>query len=588
MTAASSLRSCIVSLSIIIPATASLYAQQNESTLSDASTNGEIDVVRQLLEAGTDPNTTRTDGWTPLMLAAMNGNVEIVDLLLEYGADPNRGETEYGTAMATAAMTPVVEEKVSLVILQKLLDGGASIDSKNGVGMTPLFYAAREGKTEIVKMLVKKGADVNHMDVRNWTPLFMAIISEKAEIVDYLLQEGANPHGINWETRRTLLHQATNQGVLATVQLLLDAGVDPDGEFGGEYPPSPLMQTAAENFQPVAELLLENGANPNYSDHGYLSDDEIPRTVLDWTRFHNNRTLEKATLKAGGITHEELVERYQALRQAVEKGDHKTFEKIVEGGIDPRMPIPGDEDRVSLFELAAAQGQTKILEIILDYRKPLDSWQIFDAWQIADTGNIPAVRELLLEKRADDLAWLAIENGMDELLVQILKDTKSPLEYKGHEGMSLLHLAAELGATPTVEILLKAGMSPHLTDRWDETPLYKAVRIESLEIMGMLLKSGSKVNHRNHNGLAPLHAAARAGSEDAIRVLVEQGADINARDDYQWTPLHSAVWLGYDMTVQTLLDEGADRTLVNDMGETAEDIAWQRGETAIVDILRGK
>ena len=590
MTAVFSLRLfCIASLFItFIPATASLMAQSDESTLLEASRNGETGTVRELLEAGTDPNATRDDGWTPLMLAAMNGNEEIIDLLLSHKADPNKGETEYGTAVATAAVTPVVEEKVSLQILRKLLDGGADVDSQNGVGMTPLFYAAREGKPEVVKMLVKSGANINHQDVRNWTPLFMAIISEDAEIVSYLLREGANPHTKNWETRRTLLHHAVNQGVLETVRLLLEAGVDPDGDFGGEYPPSPLMQSAAENYQPIVELLLEYGANPNYNDRGYLSEDETPRTVLDWTRFHNNRTLEQATTEAGGISYEELAQRYQTLVHAVENGDHKTFAKIVETGIDPRMPLPGDDDYMTLFNLAVEKGQTKILAMILAYEKPVGPWEIFEAWQTAEAAGNQEILDLLTEQRANDLAWLAIENSMDELFAQILQKTRTPFEYRGYDDFTLLHLAADLGATTPVKLLLEAGMSPHVTNRWEETPLYNAVRIDFLENVELLLEAGCKLDHRNHNGLTPLHAAARAGSDDVVHLLVERGADINARDDDGWTPLHSAAWLGYDMTVQTLLNDGADRTILTNRGQTAEDIARQRGEIAVENILKSQ
>lgn len=39
---------------------------------------------------------------------------------------------------------------------------------------TPLFYAAREGRTEIIKKLIENYANCNHKDLIKQTPLFYA------------------------------------------------------------------------------------------------------------------------------------------------------------------------------------------------------------------------------------------------------------------------------------------------------------------------------------------------------------------------------------------------------------------------------
>ncbi|MBS1706788.1 MAG: ankyrin repeat domain-containing protein [Armatimonadetes bacterium] len=48
------------------------------------------EIVRTLLDAGADVDTTQDGGFTPLMGAAQNGNQEIIDLLLARGADSTR------------------------------------------------------------------------------------------------------------------------------------------------------------------------------------------------------------------------------------------------------------------------------------------------------------------------------------------------------------------------------------------------------------------------------------------------------------------------------------------------------------------
>jgi len=92
------------------------------SPLLNASQEGNAEVVRQLLERGTEVNAVRTDGATPLFLASQNGHTEIVGLLLGAKADVN-------------------------------------IANRNDA--TPLLMASGNGHTEVVKLLLKATADVN-------------------------------------------------------------------------------------------------------------------------------------------------------------------------------------------------------------------------------------------------------------------------------------------------------------------------------------------------------------------------------------------------------------------------------------------
>ena len=60
-------------------------------SIRDAAYDGNIEVVKQHLAAGTDVNGKVDDGWewTPLHNAARNGHKEIIELLIAAGADVN-------------------------------------------------------------------------------------------------------------------------------------------------------------------------------------------------------------------------------------------------------------------------------------------------------------------------------------------------------------------------------------------------------------------------------------------------------------------------------------------------------------------
>ena len=98
-----------------------------------ATRDGNIEAVRQHLDAGADVNAKDEDGWTPLHWAAWEGHRQITELLIVSDADVN---------------------------------------AKDEIGMTPLHWAAVLGrKNEIVELLITNGADVNAKNDVGQTPL---------------------------------------------------------------------------------------------------------------------------------------------------------------------------------------------------------------------------------------------------------------------------------------------------------------------------------------------------------------------------------------------------------------------------------
>lgn len=60
--------------------------QDDWTPLTIAVYNGHVDVLKSLLEAGADANTTRGNGATMLLVATERGHLDIVKYLLEAGA----------------------------------------------------------------------------------------------------------------------------------------------------------------------------------------------------------------------------------------------------------------------------------------------------------------------------------------------------------------------------------------------------------------------------------------------------------------------------------------------------------------------
>ena len=73
-------------------------AKPDATELFSAAQTGDIDVVKQALEAGVDVNAKTKYNATALSFAAEKGHLEIVKLLLEKGADPNVTDTFYNAS----------------------------------------------------------------------------------------------------------------------------------------------------------------------------------------------------------------------------------------------------------------------------------------------------------------------------------------------------------------------------------------------------------------------------------------------------------------------------------------------------------
>jgi ankyrin repeat protein len=284
-----------------------------------ACINGSAAMIRKLLEAGANPNSAHADGQTALMTAARTGNPDAVQVLLDKGASVNAKDS---VAEQTALMFAVTENHPEAV--RVLLDHGAEVNAHTtrvetppattgnlqGIGraqnrekpvaqgaMTPLLYAARDGRTGIARMLLAAGANLNQTEANGESPLLVAINNGQTELAQVLLDEGADPSATDGFGRAPLwsavdlrnLDAAESSGtngvnrepVLQLIRTLLDRGANPNVQTKVE-PPSrrwmmpfgarqwvnpagqtPFVRAALAGDVVVMRLLLDHRADPN-------------------------------------------------------------------------------------------------------------------------------------------------------------------------------------------------------------------------------------------------------------------------------------------------------------------------------------
>jgi ankyrin repeat protein len=161
---------------------------------------GDISLVRELLEAGANPNAVNV-ARSPLITAISQldqenarlvCNIEIVKLLLDHGADPNIRDPSRDT--------------------------------------TPLHFSLALGQIECAKLLKKKGADISALDPKGRTVLDAAVSGavhiKSLEVISLVLGWGIDPN-VRGSVGATSLALAVWLNSEEVVEYLLEKGVDP-------------------------------------------------------------------------------------------------------------------------------------------------------------------------------------------------------------------------------------------------------------------------------------------------------------------------------------------------------------------------
>lgn len=183
-------------------------------------------VVRTMLNKGASPNRSWL-GLTPLLLAPCRihpkASVAIVKALLAAGADPHHSigqrslrhlekmaATGCGTETDISAAVPISKAQIAriypldiaataencdlvIALLQGLASGGNPTESVRSCGLCLLT----QSDLDITIRLVKAGADVEQRDAEGNTPLHWAAKRGKTDIIAVLLHAGADIDAVN-------------------------------------------------------------------------------------------------------------------------------------------------------------------------------------------------------------------------------------------------------------------------------------------------------------------------------------------------------------------------------------------------------
>ena len=177
-------------------------------------------LLRELVSLGADLNAPDEQGRTPLMWASHDPAK--LRLLLRLGARTDVVDDQ--------GVTPLffTHDPESIRIL---LDAGASVDARDKGGVTLLMHVAgrqwtpTENDADLISFLVERGASLEAKSTNGFTPLLWAARFGRTEVVARLLLLGSDTNATGHDGE-TALMTAAAAGHLETIEMLVANGAD--------------------------------------------------------------------------------------------------------------------------------------------------------------------------------------------------------------------------------------------------------------------------------------------------------------------------------------------------------------------------
>ena len=589
----------------------------------DASLHAAIDAqcsketIQEIIDYGGDVNAVNKKGRTALLLGCFYREMDSVKILLEAGSDPSIVDEEGFSCLHAA-----VDGYCSRDTLKSLIDHGAHIDAKRKDGTNALLRACHTGQSESVMFLLESGADVNITKPDGNTSLHLAISGHcSKETMQKIIHYGVAVNAINSNGETALLY-ACSSAQATSVKLLLETGVDPNISdtrgrtslhFAAYGCPTngilheiinhktylnaqdlsgytALFLACVHRQQGSVKILLEAGANTNIAN-------KDGSTSLHAAVYGNcNKKILRTLIDHGAYVDAKNEKNLTSLLLACSRRNIGAINVLLKAGAD--VNIVGVVGDTCLHRAISADCNKEVLQAIINHGANVDAtnkWNESSLLLACDEGNIDAINVLfsagadvnIVDAVGETCLHKAISADCSRKVLQTIINHGAKVDATNKLNESSLLLACGKGNIDAINVLFNARADVNIVDAVSNTCLHRAIIKEcSMKVLQTIVDHGADVNAINKWNQTALALASMERNVDAINVLLNAGADPNIADVDGNTCLHDATKKDCRKEVlQSIIDHGANVNVTNKQNFTALMMACIKGNVGVVSVL---
>ncbi|XP_046543767.1 rabankyrin-5-like isoform X2 [Haliotis rubra] len=552
-----------------------------DDLLSHAVEGGNIDIVKDILSMGANPNINSHGTYKPIHLACRFNHIPVMEELLRNGADIMALSTSKETVLHVASNVTSGTQPETLRWLLREHLGMLNLEAATDDGWTALHYASSAGNIGTARLLLSYRPNVLCCDNDGNTPLHCQVSGENpsTEVIELLISAGSAPDCKNTRGETPLQLIAKRLVPQRCIVLQYLAAKEPKQVNVKDEEGNSIFHSllGTDCCVEEAEVLLEAGADINLPD----MNGDTPFHLLAMKKFPDTiaAIVDKRTTES---QHARNRDQQTPLHNAVSVAQNmETVERLVEAYPE--------------FVLAADSNGNTPVHIICE-ECPENGDQYLDlmhnphAWKARNEQDLtplhlaagspgdasPAIVGMLLRHQADVAACdrngntplhmaSLLSGNHSALIIQMLIDKGGTFGLNKH-GNSPLHMVCQSKGESKAQVaflLIDNGSMIETLNTDGRTPIEIAISRNEMEmaetLMNLLIrqvctsksykgdgvirvwKYMKSVNHSHAKRL--LHSVCEipeVSTSKLIRGLADAGCSVNAKDDTGKSPLHVA------------------------------------------------
>lgn len=538
--------------------------EKEETSLINACIARNIELVKELIDEGTDINECDRNGNTAFAVACLMQDMGIMELLIKHGASieelkKNNAQTLYK-----------VREIVKLVAIDNILKKGNVCDMKtiiDNIGeddyREELVAIVDEKAKEYVRIANKEGDSekvaklLDLVDVKDDMIVSLIVDADESMLDIFINKFGVTRIGglyykLEESKKEVILNNKTFKNIFKNLKLACESGYKKEVEKLidqlGEIPDVVLADLIKVSPNYILRAVLMKVGFSKMSDIFYKLDEDVKDLLVRKTFLTEN--ILKETDKEFKERLEVLIE--NELRVACERGNVQYMKKILDTGIDIKDEhiyiSPDNPER----EILSARGIVPKIDTrgcpekyFRDSSSDLDTLQQ-ELFRAVILGNTKRINKLLsmgtekvpiLEYEGKTLLMLAAEKN-DLSLLQRLLENENVVDTADSKGKTSLMYAIEANNDRITRVLINSGADIGAVDKNQKSVLMYA--LEKGNKMSYIIHNmidSSNANECDSMGVSTLMYACMGGDIDVVCRLIDCGADVNACDMHGNTPL---------------------------------------------------